>query len=305
MTDDRKQPSSPPDTTALLRGAAEAHRPDRARILARVERGVQRPDAEPGRRRAASLPWWPKAAMAAAATIGVTVAGGFAVAAIGQSPAPQPVRTALAPGTPSPAPDTSTASAPASPSEPAGPQSSPSPQTTGSAAATAGATGSPAPPPSASSTQQRSRTTSPSSPRVGGGIGGGGGTHDGPLWSDGVVDPTSNDYWAQNNVTVRTDEPLTVLGVDLRIALTPGVAEAGHWQSRSGGDFVFTAREEGGYLVYRWALRSGVTLPPGSYVFAGQYTHAADRQYSGDGYHVQAAVGLGPAPAWEGFSTAP
>ncbi|NEC69243.1 hypothetical protein G3I41_32375, partial [Streptomyces sp. SID9727] len=43
---------------------------------------------------------------------------------------------------------------------------------------------------------------------------------DGPLWTGGVVDPHSNAYWAQSNVTLRTTEPLSALTVELRVALT-------------------------------------------------------------------------------------
>lgn len=57
-------------------------------------------------------------------------------------------------------------------------------------------------------------------------------TEDGPLWADGSVDPHSNVYWAQSNVTLKTGKPLTALVVELRIALTEGVKDTGNWRTR-------------------------------------------------------------------------
>ena len=71
---------------------------------------------------------------------------------------------------------------------------------------------------------------------------------DGPLWSDGSVDPHSNRFWAQSEVTVKTREPLSELTVELRIALTGGVNTTGSWRSLPEEDFAASAREEGGFL---------------------------------------------------------
>ncbi len=98
---------------------------------------------------------------------------------------------------------------------------------------------------------------------------------DGPLWADGSVDPHSNAYWAQSNITLKTGKPLTALVVELRIALAEGVKHTGSWRTRPAADFDLSAREEGGFLVYRWTLKPGRTVPSGEYVFAGQYDHAA------------------------------
>ncbi|MFJ4913836.1 hypothetical protein [Streptomyces sp. NPDC088726] len=106
---------------------------------------------------------------------------------------------------------------------------------------------------------------------------------DGPLWADGAVDPHSNAYWAQSNVTLRTAEPLSSLTVELRIALTGGVTSTGSWRSLPERDFTVSATEDGGYLVYRWALKPGRTVPAGTHTFAGQYDHAEGaRDASGD-----------------------
>jgi hypothetical protein len=115
-------------------------------------------------------------------------------------------------------------------------------------------------------------------------------TRDGHLWGDGSVDPHSNDFWAQSNVTFKTGEPLTALVVELRIARTEGVANAGAWISLPVEDFTVDVREDGGdpeFLVYRWTLRPGRTVPAGEHMAAGQYQHArGGRDAGGDRYTV-------------------
>ncbi|WLQ43780.1 hypothetical protein P8A22_29980 [Streptomyces laculatispora] len=206
-----------------LRGAAEAHRPDRERMRARVERGMARgrPPARVVRPPRAATPWL-RVAGATAAVCGVLAVGAVAVTSAGGD-GPRGERVAATPAS------TATPSA-----------------TTGTAR-------------------------------------GGLRTEDGPVWTDGAVDPHSNAYWAQSNVTLRTDEPLSSLTVELRIALTGGVTSTGSWRSLPERDFTVSATEDGGFLVYRWALKAGRTVPAGTHTFAGQYNHAqGERDASGD-----------------------
>lgn len=77
-----------------LRGAAAAHRPDHARMLARVERGMAAPPpgrAVPPRRR------WTVAVAVAASVAGVLGLGGLAVTTLQDRPAPPPVATVPGP----------------------------------------------------------------------------------------------------------------------------------------------------------------------------------------------------------------
>lgn len=216
------------EVSRRLREAAAAHRPDRERMLARVERGMAAPEARPPRRAGLPRPWL-RIAGATAAVAGVLTAGGYAVSAVVQGRTAQPVQTA--PPVPT------------------------------------------APPPS----------SAPPAPE------GGGRVEDGPLWSDGSVDPHSNEFWAQSNVTLKTGEPLTSLTVELRIALTDGVTSTGAWRTRPEKDFTLTTDTEDGFLVYRWRLRPGRTVPEGTHVFAGQYDHARGGRDAGrDGYAATA-----------------
>ncbi|MFG2601421.1 hypothetical protein [Streptomyces sp. NPDC048462] len=202
-----------------LRDAAQAHRPDRERMRARVARGMAggRPSVRVVRPPRAATPWL-RVAGATAAVCAVLAAGAFAVtSADGDGPSGE--RAAAPP------------SAVATPSAPGG------------------------------------------APRA----------EDGPLRADGAVDPHSNAYWAQSDVTLRTGEPLSSLTVELRIALTGGVAGTGSWRSLPERDFAVSATEDGGFLVYRWTLRAGRTVPAGTHTFAGQYNHAEGaRDASGD-----------------------
>ncbi|MFJ8809185.1 hypothetical protein [Streptomyces sp. NPDC102490] len=200
---------------ARLREAAGAHRPDRARILARVERGRAVGDRGPARLR---LPGWVRVAGATAAVAGVLVAGGSAVAPAVRDDVPA----------------------------------------------------------------QRSVTTPPG-PR-----------EPGPLWSSGAVDPHSNAFWAQSTVTLGTSTPLTALTVELRVAQTGSVTSTGAWRSLPEKDFTFAVDERDGFVVYRWTLRPGRTVPAGAWMFAGQYHHErGGRDAGGDRYSATATAPSG------------
>ncbi|OII65380.1 MULTISPECIES: hypothetical protein [unclassified Streptomyces] len=220
-----------------LRGAARAHRPDRARMLARVERGMADRAAPPapGASRWSRTPWL-RVATATAAVAAVLGAGAYTAASV--------LRGAPVPS-----------------------------------AATPPAVEAPATP----------RPPSPSAKPAG------------YLSGEGVIDPHSNRYWAQSNVTVRTAVPLAAFAVELRVAQTGGVADTGNWRSLPEGDFTVAVREEAGALVYTWTLRPGRTVPAGQHVFAGQYNHAEGvRDAGGDRFTARATAQDGTEAALSG-----
>ncbi|MFH8403803.1 hypothetical protein ACH4FX_03375 [Streptomyces sp. NPDC018019] len=282
-----------------LREAALAHSPDRARMLARVERGMAGPTGTgtERHRRPARAGSWPRTALAAAAAVGALVAGGYAVAAVVQAPEPpgkvitRPVPPA-GPGEETPAPPTPSPHTPAVPPSGA-PGRTGGPGDTGGTSGPGG-TGSASPPPSPGASGAR--------PPSGGAGDGAPRTADGPLWSDGSVDPHSNAYWAQSNVTLRTERPLTALTVELRIAGTGGVADTGHWSTLPAADFTVSVGERDGALVYRWTLKPGRTVPAGRHVFAGQYNHAeGGRDAKDDMYTARAEAPEGALRVQGGF----
>ncbi|MGY4905212.1 hypothetical protein [Streptomyces sp. 900116325] len=215
-----------------LRTAVEAHRPDRERMLARLERGMaEAPSARTPRAPRGPLLWL-RVAGATVAVCGVLTVGAYAVTSAGGGQARGGQVAA------SPAPSASATTAPGRVPE--------------------------------------SRT------------------EDGPLWADGAVDPHSSAYWAQSNVTLRTTEPLSSLTVELRIVQTGGVNTTGSWRSLPEQDFTASAQEKDGFLVYRWTLKPGRTVPVGTHMFAGQYNHAeGDRGADGDYFTASAARATG------------
>ncbi len=243
-----------------LREAAEAHRPDRARMLARVQRGMADPAV--GHRARPFARSGTRVALAGLAATGILATGGLAVAAIVAHSSPSAIVTT--PATSSPTAD--------------------SPHPT-SARPTPVA---PAPVTTSGSSRPTPPATSPS-PTVGG-------SQNGVLWSAGSVDPHSTVYWTQSNLALKTTRPLTSLTVEMRIVQTGGVRNTGTWQTLPSADFTVTAQEAGGTLVYRWVLKPGLTVPAGSYEFAAQFNNGTGvRSAAGDGYRVDAQGSGGSA----------
>ncbi|MFE3516558.1 hypothetical protein [Streptomyces sp. NPDC059166] len=232
------------DLRERLRTAAASHRPDRARMLARIERGMaQEPPARVPRAPRSPMPWL-RVAGATVAVCGVLTAGAFAVTSAGGHG-----------------------------ERAAGRKVSPAPAAPGPASSSPGRDSGPA--------------------------------EDGPLSSASSVNPNSNAYWAQSEVMVRTTRPLSELTVELRIAQTGGVNTTGSWRSLPEADFSVSVREEGGFLVYRWTLEPGRSVPAGTHTFAGQYNHAEGARDPGrDEYTARAREADGPASVKGGFSGA-
>ncbi|MER6220795.1 hypothetical protein ACWCYL_13050 [Streptomyces sp. 900105755] len=249
-----------------LREAAEAHRPDRARMLARVQRGMAGPAVRHRARPFARS--WIRVALAGLAATGILATGGLAVAAIVATSSPSP--TVTTPATPSP-----TVSSPHPASARPTPVA-PAPVTTpGSSRPTPAAT-------SPSPTADESRN--------------------GPLWSAGSVDPRSNVYWTQSDLALKTTQPLTSLTIEIRIVQTGGVKNTGTWQTLPSGDFTVTVQEAGGTLVYRWVLKPGLTVPAGSHEFAAQFNNGTGGHgVAGDGYRVDAQGSGGSSSVRGGF----
>ncbi|WP_405818719.1 hypothetical protein OG241_27105 [Streptomyces sp. NBC_01390] len=256
------------DINRRLREAAEAHRPDRARMLARVERGMAGPAVRHRARPFARS--GTRVVLAGLAAGGILTTGGLAVAAIVATPPPKPTvttPTTLPPAVSSPPPK----SAHPTPVVP------PPATTPGSARPTPSAT-----------------ATSPS-PTAGE-------SRNGPLRSAGSLDAKSTVYWTQSNLALKTTQPLTSLTIEIRIVQTGGTKNTGTWQTLPGDDFTVTVQEAGGALVYRWVLKPGLTVPAGNHEFAAQFNNGAGvRKATGDGYRVDAQGSGGSASVRGGF----
>ncbi|MFJ1756635.1 hypothetical protein [Kitasatospora sp. NPDC088134] len=274
------------EVAGLLRDAAEQHQPDRARIRARLERGMAPAAARPHRPRVGRS--WPKAVVASVATAGI-LAVGVAVAAVVRTPPPRP-DIATAP--------TTTATATASPTPSSSPSSSPTRAVPTGGPVPTVPTGGPAQTVPADGPASAAPTGGPSRPPSDGTQ-----VQQGALSSDGSVDPHSTVYWAQSNLTLRTTQPLAALAVEVRIAQTGGVRSTGSWQTLPTDWFTVTVQEQAGALVYRWTLKPGFTVPPGQHVFAAQYNHATGpRNPKDDGYRADASDSGGALAVWGRFS---
>ncbi|MFE3138244.1 hypothetical protein [Streptomyces scopuliridis] len=227
------------DLHGRLKETARAHRPDRERMLARVERGMAAPGTHPARAPVHRPASWFRVATATAAAVGVLAAGALVLAAVMDGGTDPAVTVATTPGPASGTPDSRSEDA-----------------------------------------------------------------RDGFLRSDGVVDPNSNAYWAQSNLTLGTDRPLTSLTLELRVAQTGGVRNTGSWRSLPEEDFTLSVRPETGALVYRWTLKDGVTVPAGEHVFAAQYDHAEGARDAGHDRYTALATGSGRTAEVRGDFTA-
>ncbi|MDN3021130.1 hypothetical protein [Streptomyces sp. S.PB5] len=232
---------------ARLHEAAGQHEPDRARILARVERGIAEETRPDHRATRPPVFGWVRVVSATTAVACALGIGGYAVASAVKDDGPQ--QSVATTATPEPSPD-ATSRAPSRTAEP-------SPERTR-----------PESGPSSTPTRQQPSATATAQPPVTAP-----GAEDGPLWSNGSVDPHSNEFWAQSDITLKTSEELTALTVQLKVAQTGGVTSTGAWRSLPETDFTLTTEEKDGFLVYTWTLKEGRKVPKGEWVFAGQYDH--------------------------------
>jgi hypothetical protein len=272
------------DLRARLRESAEAHEPDRARILARIERGMAAPEERRSRKATRPPLWgWVRVVTATAGVASVLAVGGYAVASAvkGEETAPADRGTVVVSPTPLDSP-AATSRAPIPPDRPS---------------SGTGGTRKTEPRSTPSQSPSAKDTTAPKLPSSGD-------EEDGPLWSGGSVDWHSNEFWAQSNLTLRTSEQLSELTVQLRIARTGGVTSSGAWRSLPEQDFDLTVDTDDGFLVYTWVLKDGRTVPKGEFVFAGQYNHErGGRSAGGDRYAMTAKAGgddLAVAGGFEG-----
>lgn len=241
------------DARRLLHQAAEAHQPDREAMLARIEQGMTRStDADRARAyRRRRQASWLKVSLAGLLGVGVLGLGGLAVAAGVKQLAPQH--------------PTAVDVTPTSQASGAAPETHPS--------ATKPAAQTPTSP--APSTPRHSATP----------------TSDGPIAAHGDVNAHSTIYWEQNDLTVDVAQPLSAMTVELRVAQSPGVQSTGSWQTAPPDDFAVTVTQTDGYLVYRWTLKPGRTVPAARQLFGAQFNHATGkRDTSKDTFLVEATA---------------
>ncbi|MFD8703449.1 hypothetical protein ACFV1W_12590 [Kitasatospora sp. NPDC059648] len=247
-----------------LREAAGAHQPDRARMLARVQRGAAGP--APRHRTRSGLRSWPRAAIAGLAAAGILATGGLAVAGITQAPPPSEATTA--PASPSPV-------VTPSPTRPA------PPPTTAPAPAAVTPTG-PRPTPSAGSRPQNGPLWSAGSI----------GSHGNPYWSESHLVLRTSQPLTSLTVELRVAQTGGVRDTGNWRTLPPDDFTV--TVQESGGALVYRWVLKPGRTV-----PPGEHEFAGQYNHA-----AGVRAATGDGYRVEAQSTAGPATVWGGFTPA-
>jgi hypothetical protein len=103
-------------------------------------------------------------------------------------------------------------------------------------------------------------------------------------------------------VTLVTSKTVAELEVSVRIAATPDLSSSGQWSTVPAEDLVTTIEQRPDGLVYRFTLKPGINLEPGSYTFAVQYHHAVGgRDASRDTYQAAATAGGTRVEVYGGF----
>ena len=126
---------------------------------------------------------------------------------------------------------------------------------------------------------------------------------DGPIAAHGTIDVHSTVYWEQNDLTVDVTQPLNALTVELRVAQSTGVQSTGSWQTAPPDDFTVSVTQTQGYLVYRWTLKPGRTVPAARQIFAAQFNHhTGKRDASKDTFLVESTAAGRTAAVRGGFA---
>jgi len=250
-------PEREQELRAILRDAAQEYEPDRTRISNRVAAG--RTAARPKPK------GWILRPMAAAAAVAViTVLSVVAVRSSNDQVEPPPLAGPV--------------------NATAGPSKSRAGSATGQHPERPATTPTATPPSTSTST---STATSPAS------------TTNQPvadfLTCKGAVDKNSVATWSQQNVTITTTEPVESLTVTIKVAMTAQPAEAGKYTTVPNSDVTVTVERDSEWLTYTYALRKGVKLIPGDYIFAAQFTHRSGRAMSKDSYTITAHSGADDA----------
>lgn len=263
---------------AALRAEAAAHRPDRDAMLDRITVAAFQETGH-GRRRTAGAGRGPRVRMAAVAAAVVVILGGggvgtWALAGADDRDEATPVPTAA------PVPTSAGSPSPAISAQPA-----------------TGAPGTTRPSPSRAASPSRSAapTVTPSGTLTKGRPGFTR-VSQGPLWSDGSIDPDSGDTQGASVVTLKTTEELGSLDVVIRVARTGGLVSRGGTKQTPGASVSVAVTEEPGALLYRFTMASADTLAPGTYTFTAKYTYPpGGRGADGDTYQA-VATGAGDTP---------
>jgi hypothetical protein len=108
------------------------------------------------------------------------------------------------------------------------------------------------------------------------------------LASVGSMGPNSVDTWSQEDVTITNTKAIVSLTVTVTVALTAEPAYTNGFTTVTNSDVTMTTSRGPTALTYTYVLKKGVTLAPGTYLFAAQFRHGPGRQVTRDSYTIVA-----------------
>ncbi len=120
----------------------------------------------------------------------------------------------------------------------------------------------------------------------------------GPLTATAAVDLYSNEYWAQEDLTLTTTSALHALHLTVTISGGATVQSTGWWTTITTDDLDVTVSQNSAGLVYDITLKPGQTLQPTAYRFGLQFNHpAVGHSFALDAYTATATTVAGAKQA--------
>jgi hypothetical protein len=96
--------------------------------------------------------------------------------------------------------------------------------------------------------------------------------------------------WSENLLTLKTTSPIVALKVIITVPAAGDAGYAGRYTNVSNSDVAIDYTETAKGITYTFALRDGLTIPPGEYKFGAQFTHKSGRPGAADGYTIEAGT---------------
>lgn len=115
----------------------------------------------------------------------------------------------------------------------------------------------------------------------------------------GRIDQASNPNWAQLDVSVTAQKPLTALEITIQVPACPGLSKTGLFDTGAYGLFTASsATAPDGSVSYVFRLAAGHTFSPGTVEFAAQFNHGSTGWLPGaDTYRISAQAAAEPDAA--------
>jgi hypothetical protein len=108
------------------------------------------------------------------------------------------------------------------------------------------------------------------------------------LSTTGSIDKNSVATWTQNTVTVRSRARAAHFIMTITVARTFDARRAGLYSTAPNNDISASVDVTPTSLIYRYELKAGASLAPGTWIFGAQFDHRSGRHRDADSYAVDA-----------------